>query len=1263
MKLMLIMLALVPALPLLAAPVIFHVSDPVGPGETAVLFGGGLGDKVTAVGDQAPDYPVSGPSDMSAPTGRAWPAPQPLQVLQSSDLCAKVLIPADWGPGMYEVAIPGATSPIYLNRTTVWWWLGGENDTAFTGETLQIFGKNLGPKTRAWLMQGTKSVELPVVKADKYTASYTVPANLAPGKYDLYAHNGCGSERGFSAPLPVTVATRVPWPATQFNVRDYGATGDGATDDTSALQAALAAAAKNNGGVVFLPRGVYKITAGLSLPPQTTLRGESRESVWLMVPDDTPTFGAVLAGNHDFAIEDLSVVSQTARCLVTCPDVPIKGQYPPNQRPADEGYNVHLRHLRLDHVLFAHRVQGKDPRRMVENGGFTVGLVGHDMEMTDCEVVSPGQPLCLTGGRHSRIIGNHLQTGRNGWYRLDNAEEIDFENNTIEGRDLEGSYGGVQGKAYRLYFAGNHYGPAYGDEREALTFDTPYAPTWMGRVGTATGVTLTTANYDGSAKTWSPGALKGQVCFICYGTGLGQYIPIVDNTETTITLVHKWAIAPDATSHLAVRVNKSDVVITNNTFHDASVAVQLYAQSYGFIVDGNTSVRTGGMYAVNWDAGTARGRRFSTSYFNQWLNNDLAQGFIYQQGAFLYGVLGPTGNGSNLDPPTLPCLGNVMRNNQLRDNNRVGVFYFGPHPLTAPASSAGYFGRDNVIEGNTIADSPVGIEIYPLEKDTLLRKNTVKNCAVPLWDDGINTWIDPYERLSYQVQAASVLLLGAGGSLWQAAAAAHPQDATAALLAVLAGLHWEVDPRSPLLESLSDGAPGPAELRVTVHLEPWAAPLQVQAALELPAGWSAAPANAGQPAPGAVLTLRPGDTKIISCAATLPAAADTRRLTLLVTATLDKTPLTVRQTVDVSTRSVKDWLLIGPFPNASGQLPDSATLPAETRLNAQAEYDGLAGKIRWQQVSLPNRWLHLDAQLRPEKPATALAVCDLHADAATDAELHLSYIGAGTVWLNDALLATLPAGNNKRTFRVCLQAGDNLLVWKSSCTTDRGIWLIALDFTPLGAGDTVAIHALPAAQLAALPALNPAPPSATPTAAGALDHDAGVPWHLVYSDDFDRRLVGDKWKTAGGQWDLKDGVLVGAPESWLAYAAKVAPPVRIEYDARSASPHDLSCFWFRDPQDQSSGALIAYAAGESSRIQVDGFMLSSSDAPEARGVPNQWQHVIAQILLDGRIQLYADHRLILEARDTTPSRVAAYPGVWTWGGGEFKNVRIYTGAP
>lgn len=50
-----------------------------------------------------------------------------------------------------------------------------------------------------------------------------------------------------------------------INVKDFGAKGDGVTDDTAAIQAAITAAKNAGGGVVWLPAGVYLISAMLQL--------------------------------------------------------------------------------------------------------------------------------------------------------------------------------------------------------------------------------------------------------------------------------------------------------------------------------------------------------------------------------------------------------------------------------------------------------------------------------------------------------------------------------------------------------------------------------------------------------------------------------------------------------------------------------------------------------------------------------------------------------------------------------------------------------------------------------------------------------------------------------------------------------------------------------------------------------------------------------------------------------------------------------------
>lgn len=68
-------------------------------------------------------------------------------------------------------------------------------------------------------------------------------------------------------------------PDSPLNVRDFGAKGDGATDDTAAFQKALDAAAAVGGGIVLAPRGNYLFAGSLSVPSAVTLRG-----IWESVP-------------------------------------------------------------------------------------------------------------------------------------------------------------------------------------------------------------------------------------------------------------------------------------------------------------------------------------------------------------------------------------------------------------------------------------------------------------------------------------------------------------------------------------------------------------------------------------------------------------------------------------------------------------------------------------------------------------------------------------------------------------------------------------------------------------------------------------------------------------------------------------------------------------------------------------------------------------------------------------------------------------------
>jgi polygalacturonase len=115
---------------------------------------------------------------------------------------------------------------------------------------------------------------------------------------------------GLSARAQVPPATPPPMisvappttPVKQFNVRTYGATGDGETKDTAALQRAIDTCTATGGGEVVIPAGNY-VTGSLVLGNNTVLRLE-KDSYLLGSPDaedyplETVRFEGAAAQGH-----------------------------------------------------------------------------------------------------------------------------------------------------------------------------------------------------------------------------------------------------------------------------------------------------------------------------------------------------------------------------------------------------------------------------------------------------------------------------------------------------------------------------------------------------------------------------------------------------------------------------------------------------------------------------------------------------------------------------------------------------------------------------------------------------------------------------------------------------------------------------------------------------------------------------------------------------------------------------------------------------
>lgn len=250
------------------APLIYSHTDDAGPDQSFLLVGERLTSELVAWGT---DPYVAG--------GRAV---QPkVQLVKEGTLTATFAEHTFDGP-IVVWAKQGEvySEPVVLNGPKPWWC---SPETATPGATVRVFGRNLARRpdfARAFVylcQPGKPGVWLAVSSANKYELETQLPGDLAPGTYQLWVHAGKGGEYGWGGPLAFSVTS----PVQGGRVTPF-AGGD--------VQQAVDQLAKQGGGILKLPAGVFDLTGTLVVPRGVTVQGESREKTLLQSPSD-PAYG------------------------------------------------------------------------------------------------------------------------------------------------------------------------------------------------------------------------------------------------------------------------------------------------------------------------------------------------------------------------------------------------------------------------------------------------------------------------------------------------------------------------------------------------------------------------------------------------------------------------------------------------------------------------------------------------------------------------------------------------------------------------------------------------------------------------------------------------------------------------------------------------------------------------------------------------------------------------------------------------------------
>ena len=163
----------------------------------------------------------------------------------------------------------------------------------------QLAGAELGwsiDTRQLFIGNGTLEDGAPEIGNTEILTEYSNILNFA----NAYTYKGAAAgyivQTGATPGTPVTQSLQ-SWLDQFATVKDFGATGDGVTDDTAAINRALYQlfCREVNPQIrrsLFFPAGIYRVTSAIKIPPYATLWGEGNDNTIITLDDGVADFVA-----------------------------------------------------------------------------------------------------------------------------------------------------------------------------------------------------------------------------------------------------------------------------------------------------------------------------------------------------------------------------------------------------------------------------------------------------------------------------------------------------------------------------------------------------------------------------------------------------------------------------------------------------------------------------------------------------------------------------------------------------------------------------------------------------------------------------------------------------------------------------------------------------------------------------------------------------------------------------------------------------------